>query len=189
MEESKTRSSKRYFVALLPPDKVAEEVTEIKQFFDRTYNSHGALKSPPHITLQPPFHWEAERLTVLTESLAEFTQWHYPIPITLSGFGAFPPRVIYVNVLKTPELMQVRASLFTYLTQKFESIATKADRRSFSPHMTVAFRDLKKHDFYDAWPQFQTRSLSREFTVSHLTLLVHDGRQWQVDRQFPFLAT
>ena len=179
-------SANLYFIALLPPVEVAEEVTEIKQFFARNYNSRAALKSPPHVTLQPPFAWEVDRLETLRESLAEFTQWQAPIPLILSGFGAFPPRVIYVNVFKTPELMQVQAALETFLHQRFASIANQPSRHAFSPHMTVAFRDLKKRDFHQAWPQFKERSSERKFTVSELTLLCHDGRHWNLDTQFPF---
>ena len=179
-------SAKLYFIALLPPVEVAEEVREIKQSFVRNYNSRAALKSPPHVTLQPPFSWETEEVETLKESLAEFTQLYAPIPLILSGFGAFPPRVIYVNVLKTPELMQVQSALVKFLHQRFASIAKQPSRHAFSPHMTVAFRDLKKRDFHQAWPQFKARSIDRKFTVPELTLLAHDGRQWNLDTQFPF---
>ena len=62
-------SANLYFIALLPPVEVAEEVTEIKQFFARNYNSRAALKSPPHVTLQPPFAWEVDRLETIGKPL------------------------------------------------------------------------------------------------------------------------
>ncbi|MDE5096246.1 MAG: 2'-5' RNA ligase family protein, partial [Trichodesmium sp. St11_bin5] len=57
------------FVALVPPENIQNQVTEIKEYFSRNYNSSHALKSVPHITLQPPFKWPTENLTLLQESL------------------------------------------------------------------------------------------------------------------------
>jgi hypothetical protein len=53
--------------------------------------------------------------------------------------------------------------------------------------MTVAFRDLTKQNFRTAWSEFQHRPLEFEFTASELTLLIHDGRGWNVSASFPFL--
>jgi 2'-5' RNA ligase len=57
--------------------------------------------------------------------------------------------------------------------------------RPFAPHMTVAFKDLTKQNFRAAWPEFQRRELEFKFTASQLTLLIHDGRQWNVNAEFP----
>ncbi|MFN6233029.1 MAG: 2'-5' RNA ligase family protein, partial [Microcystis sp.] len=46
-----------FFIALLPPPEVQEIATKIKVEFAEIYNSRAALKSPPHVTLQPPFRW------------------------------------------------------------------------------------------------------------------------------------
>jgi len=37
------------------------------------------------------------------------------VPVTLNGFGAFPPRVIYINVLKTQELLTLQTDLMAHL--------------------------------------------------------------------------
>ncbi len=58
--------------------------------------------------------------------------------------------------------------------------------RAFSPHMTVAFRDLTRQNFKAAWQEFQQRQLQFEFTATQLTLLIHDGKRWNVSAEFPF---
>ncbi len=93
-------SKHRFFIAVLPPEDIQDYVTEVKQVFAERYNSRAALKSPPHITLQPPFERLTEELPKLSRVLSEFAGQQPPVPITLSGFGAFVPRVVYVNVLK-----------------------------------------------------------------------------------------
>ncbi|MGK7915884.1 MAG: hypothetical protein AB4038_10100 [Prochloraceae cyanobacterium] len=39
-----------FFIALLPPEEIQQNVTKIQQHFAQVYSSRAALKSPPHIT-------------------------------------------------------------------------------------------------------------------------------------------
>lgn len=181
------KTKNRFFVALLPPQEIQDYVTEIKQHFASVYASCGALKSPSHITLQPPFEWSVEAVPSLEESLKTFALRHSPIPIILSGFGAFPPRVIYINVIKTPELMALQADLRAYLEENL-GIVDLSQKRSFAPHMTIAFRDLTRHKFYASWPEYQHRTLDFKFTASHLTLLIYTGQRWNIHSSLPFLS-
>ncbi|MDB9512399.1 2'-5' RNA ligase family protein [Kamptonema animale CS-326] len=176
----------RYFIALLPPQEIQEQITEIKQYFAKKYASSGALKSPPHITLQPPFKWVTEEIGKVEECLEKFAIARHPIPITLSGFAAFPPRVIYANPLKIPELLDIQKDLMADLETTLGIIDPVSKSRSFTPHLTVAFRDLTKENFKAAWLEFERRSLNFEFTASQLTLLIHDGERWNISREFPF---
>ncbi|MGB3239319.1 MAG: 2'-5' RNA ligase family protein [Geitlerinemataceae cyanobacterium] len=178
-------ASNLYFIALLPPMEIAEEVTQIKRDFANNHGSCAALKSPPHVTLQPPFERSNEEVELLKVCLQEFVGGYAPVPITLSGFGAFPPRVIYVDVVKTPELMALQSGLAAYLEANVAWVDPRNRSRPFSPHMTVAFRDLKREAFQRAWSEFEDRSLYFEFTASYLTLLSHNGQRWEIETEFP----
>ena len=181
-------SKQRFFIALVPPPDIQQHITEIKLYFAEHYNSRGALNSPPHITLQPPFEWLAEDVPKLEESLNQFSANRLSIPVTLSGFAAFAPRVIYVDVVKSPELLQIHKDLMSYLEANFAIVDRVSQTRPFVPHMTVAFRDLTKENFQTAWLEFAGRSLHFEFTASALTLLLHDGSRWNISNQFPLSA-
>ena len=176
-------SKSRFFIALLPPSEIQGYVKEIQQYFGDRYASHGVQKSPPHITLQPPFEWLPEQAPVLEECLSTFTH-HRSVPVTLNGFGAFPPRVIYINVLKTQELLTLQTDLMTHL-DLLGIVDQVSKTRPFSPHMTVAFRDLTRQNFKAAWSEFQQRQLHFDFTSSYLTLLLHDGKRWNARAEFP----
>lgn len=178
--------SNLYFIALLPPQEIQDEITKIKHDFADNYDSSAALKSPPHITLHPPFKWFDADLPPLEQSLQEFVRGYMPIPIRLSGFAAFPPRVIYVDVIQTPELMQLYRGLQRHLATAFDLVDSQSQFRSFIPHVTVAFRDLTKAAFQEAWMQYKTRSIAFEFTTPTLTLLKHDSQRWQIAIEFPF---
>ncbi|MDJ0702428.1 MAG: 2'-5' RNA ligase family protein [Leptolyngbyaceae cyanobacterium MO_188.B28] len=183
---SKANSRYRFFIALLPPSEMQDKANEIKQYFSDRYHSRAAQKSPPHITLQPPFEWPAATVADLQTSLMSFAMGHSAIPIALSGFGSFPPRVIYINVLKTPELMALQQALAVHMEAELDIVDRRSQHRSFAPHMTVAFRDLKPRAFKQAWLEFETRSLQFQFMADQLTLLIHTGQRWTVSQVFPF---
>lgn len=175
-----------FFVALLPPQPIQEYVTEIKHDIAERYDSRHALKSPPHITLQPPFKWMPNRFDNLQHSLASFAQSQPPMSITLDGFSAFPPRVIYINVARTPPLLTLHRALIEHLEATVGLVDPKEKSRPYAPHMTVAFRDLTKQNFKLAWNELKEKSLHFEFTAANLTLLVHTGQRWEVYKEFPF---
>ncbi|HAA30582.1 MAG TPA: 2'-5' RNA ligase [Cyanobacteria bacterium UBA8553] len=178
-------SKRRFFIALLPPEEIQDYAKEIQQYFEQKYDSRRALRSPPHITLQPPFEWQLDSLSVLEESLSRFVCDRSSIPITLSGFSTFAPRVIYINVLKTPELLTLQADLMAYLEASLEIVDATSKHRPFAPHMTVASGDLKRQNFNFAWREFQHRPLQFEFTAVNLTLLIYNGQCWNVHSEFP----
>lgn len=175
-----------FFIALLPPKAIQQYATEVKSHFGEYYASRHAFKSPPHITLQPPFRWRHDRFAALSESIETFAQSQVPIPITLDGFGAFPPRVIYINVDRTYTLLTLHQRLIEHLETSIALVDPQEKSRPYAPHMTVAFRDLTKQNFKLAWQEFKDRSLHFEFIASALTLLKHDGQQWQIHSEFPF---
>ncbi|MGB3266805.1 MAG: 2'-5' RNA ligase family protein [Microcoleus sp.] len=181
-------SKQRFFIALVPPPDIEQQITEIKQYFAEHYNSRGALKSPPHITLQPPFEWEAADVAKLEESLKSFAANRLAIPITMSGFAAFAPRVIYADVVKSPELLEIQKDLMSYVRENLGIVNSASQTRPFIPHMTVAFRDLTQENFQTAWLEFSGRELLFEFTAAALTLLLHDGSRWNISKQFPLRA-
>ncbi len=178
----------RFFIALLPPQDIQDYANEIKQYFADNYASCGAQKSPPHITLQPPFEWADANISLLEASVREFASEQKSIPITLSGFAAFPPRVIYIDVVRSQELLTLQANLMADAESKLGIVDEVSKTRPFAPHMTVAFRDLTKQNFKAAWPEFEKRQLYFEFMADKLTLLLHDGKRWNIKSEFNFCS-
>jgi 2'-5' RNA ligase len=183
-----SQATQRFFIALLPPHSVQQLANKIKQHFAEIYQSRAAQKSPPHITLQPPFDWQTEDLPRLTQHLEEFAQSQPPIPLILDGFGAFKPRVIIIKVIHTPELFAVQKNLSDFLEPALGIIHEPSKSRTFSPHLTVAYRDLTKPNFYQAWSEFENQPFFFEFIVPQLTLLVHNGECWEISKEFPLLG-
>lgn len=174
----------RYFIGLLPPDQIQAVVNQIKEDFVHHYASRKAQNSPPHITLQPPFEWHPEQLPSLETVLDTFARCHPPLTLQLSGFGAFAPRVIYIQVVNTPELTLLHQALTVYLQAL--GVPPAAKYRPYKPHMTVAFRDLSKQNFRRSWAQYQHRPFEAQFIATGLTLLSHNGQRWEAKTEFAF---
>ncbi|MFN4279866.1 2'-5' RNA ligase family protein [Thermosynechococcus sp.] len=173
---------RHYFIALLPNAEIQDQVTRLKQYCCDRYQSQAALRSPPHVTLYPPFWWSDEEVEELEKALEAFALQASPVELILDGFAAFPPRVIYIHVVATPALQALQRQLVKAVATPLNLPPTQ--RHPFTPHMTIAFRDLTKENFHHAWAEFQKQSFAARCWVSHLTLLVHNGRRWQVHREF-----
>ncbi|MGB3695496.1 MAG: 2'-5' RNA ligase family protein [Spirulinaceae cyanobacterium] len=182
-----SESQHRFFIALLPSVEVQDYANQVKQQFVEVYNSRAAQNSPPHITLQPPFLWQKENLPPLEKSLQEFAQNQFPIPITFSGFGAFSPRVIYLNVSKTPELLQIKQELEIHLQNNLGIVHKEPKNRQFTPHLTVVSRGLSKENFSLAWQEYKNKELYLKCTIAQLTLLIYNGKNWEIKKEFSLL--
>lgn len=172
-----------YFIALLPPDKIREEVTAFKQYAATNFDSKHALRSPPHITLIPPFRWPQDQQARLLDFLTRFPYQTSPFGLSLRHFDCFAPRVIFVDVIAEPKLFQLQAELATALADEL-NIRHKGPH-GFHPHLTIAFRDLKAEVFPKAWAYFSTQSYESFFEVNALALLRHTVAGWQLDQTFP----
>lgn len=177
-----------YFIALLPPQEIQDYANQVKQYFADKYDSKHAQKSPPHITLQPPFEWDSDKLTNLEVCLHNFANAQDSIPIILDGYNAFVPHVIYIDVVQTPELMNLQDYLMAYLENHLGIVDKVGKKRGFTPHMTVAFKDLKRSKFKAAWMEFENQELHFEFNARKLTLLKHENKIWNITKEFEFVS-
>lgn len=172
---------------MLPDSVLQDRVTDIKLELKRDFGCKQALKSPPHITVFPPFRWDPNRLDAFA-CLSEFCDRHSSFEVSLNGFGSFPPRVIYVKPEMSDSLQLFHQELQAYLSEHLELLDPMVAKRGFTPHMTVANRDLKRDRFSDAWAKYEQRSLEATFQANQLTLLKHDGQRWQIAQEWPFGA-
>lgn len=174
-------TEKVYFIAILPNQILQDEVTEFKQYAAENFNTKRALTSPPHITIQPPFKWNEHNLHPIRVTLKKVCKSHSPFEISLKNFNNFPPRVVFVDV----ELSDNLNWLHQNLQSQMKSQHRLEDRfDGFRPHMTVAFKDLKKKVFPDAWKYFSKLKYEKTFLVNKLTLLVHNGKNWEMLEEF-----
>lgn len=181
-------SENLYFIAIVPPEPIYGEALALKNQFKDQYNSKAALNSPPHITLHMPFKWKESKEAELASSLETFAVKQKSFELKLTGFGAFEPRVIFIDVRKDEMLTDLQKRLKRFC--KTELNLFNADYKEFAyhPHLTLAFRDLKKPEFYKAWEEFKERKFEATVNVVSITLLKHDGKEWKEFKNLSLFA-
>jgi 2'-5' RNA ligase len=165
----------KYFIAIVPPEPIAGEIYKIKEYVRDQYNSKGSLNSPTHITLHMPFEWENEEKLVNTLQEVRFD----PFEIELCDFGCFEPRVIFVSVKESKDLHSLQQKVTSTCRRELNILNAQYRDHPFHPHVTIAFRDLKKPMFEAAWNEFKNRKYSATFECSRLSLMKHDGKFWR----------
>lgn len=179
-------SKAKFFVALIPPEPLAGEIMAWKEEFNARFNSKAALRSPAHLTLHMPFEWPEKRNQELLSVFGQTAKATAPFQIQLKGFGAFPPRVIYVAVTPSQELSTFQQAVNEQARKQLYLLHPTHNDRGFHPHLTVAFRDLRKIDFPTAWDLVVDAAFDKTWTANELALLRHDGKCWQVWERLPF---
>jgi 2'-5' RNA ligase len=90
-----------YFIAIVPPDEIACEVTKWKEYMRDHFASERALRSPAHITLFAPFFLSQKDEKALVDCVTETAKKFNPFRLDLNEFKAFKPRVIYIDVMES----------------------------------------------------------------------------------------
>ncbi|HXB40835.1 MAG TPA: RNA 2',3'-cyclic phosphodiesterase [Bacteroidia bacterium] len=175
----------KYFLAIVLPEPLQQEVMVLKEYVKEHFNSKAALRSPAHITLHMPFEWKSEKEETLIETLQKF-KFKETFQIELKNFSCFEPRVVYVDVIKNETLNQLQKELVKHVRLNLNLLNEAQNMRGFHPHATIAFRDLNKNRFNQAWEHFKHQTYNGAFTAGNLHLLKHSPGKWEVYREFPF---
>ncbi|ASK30865.1 RNA 2',3'-cyclic phosphodiesterase [Chryseobacterium sp. T16E-39] len=161
---------KLYFIAIYPPQHIIDEVRTFKLDLANNYNNSKALKNDAHITLFPPFSREPERESDITDAFGRINTDLAPFEIELNGFGSFPnPKspVLFVHPENNEQLMD----LHDRVKQQFNFI-----KYSFTPHMTIGYRDLSYENYLKAWEVYKNKVYKTKFIVDRILVLRYDGK-------------
>ena len=180
------KDSSLYFIAITPTSEISEKITAFKKYFADSHNSKGALKSPPHITLHMPFWWKNKREEELTDFLKNFAIKQDPFEVELKNFGAFPKKVIFVDVVKNEALTDLYKNLTREIRSNLKIMNESYKNRGYTPHITIAYKDLKPQAFTAAWPEFKDRIFDHSFIVDNIILLKHNTKFWEIFDEFNF---
>jgi len=133
-----------------------------------------------------PFKWNEKKESELAATLGDFIKTRDPIEVKLDGYSSFPPRVVFINVVMSEPLKKMQHDLQHYCKVELNLFNANYKELPFHPHITIAFRDLKKPNYEKAWEEFRNKSFQGEFLSDTLTLLKHDGKLWQRHIELPF---
>lgn len=175
-------SKNLYFIALLPPQEIREELSQLQLEIKEKYKSSHALKLPAHITFLPPVWLKNDQEQLFFDTIKFITDRTVPFPVELKNYGRFGQRVIFINVLNHDLIKELHQKLITSLNSLIPGRVG-----NLHPHVTLARRDLSRQNFGKAWKEFENRSYSAEFKATSLTVFRHNGKTWDTNRIFSFL--
>lgn len=167
----------------MPDEPLQSKLMDLKQWVFKESGSKGALRSPAHITLHMPFKWKPEKEVLLTAGLENLASSFSGFSVSLLNYNCFEPRVVYVDVEKNEELVNLRNEVIS-LSRKTWKLNLPKDLRGFNPHITIGFRDLKKPQFYKVWERLREMNFSANFSATSIVLLKHNGKTWDVYKKF-----
>lgn len=176
-------NSELYFFAILFNDELNKKVRDVQLIFKERFESQRQLKIPPHITLIPPFRAAKEEIESITNSLLNFSFEPKLIEVQLEDFGFFEPRVCYIAVKHTEELSLLHKELHRFLNVE-TGFTSGYDYSKFTPHVTLANRDLTTDNFYKAKEFLQNEQFSENLQISSISLMKHVNGLWQKEHEF-----
>ena len=166
-----------FFIGITPPHPIEEEIHRLKTQLCQKYKTKGSLRSKAHITLQMPFTLPSKKEKQLINDLTKLLNNKTPFEVLLNGYGKFEPRVVYVNVQGNDNLSAIHQAFAKHM-RNYQIFNSTHKNNGFNPHITVAFRDLKKPVFYEIWEQLKNEPFSRSFLADRITLFKHNGKDW-----------
>jgi 2'-5' RNA ligase len=175
-----------YFIALIPPEDVDAEITNIKQQIANIYNSRKALKVVPHITLKAPFKVSAENSAMVLRWFNNLQLSSSAFNVTLDGFNAFENKnnpVLFINPLLSNDLKMLQKEVMELFVGTFPQVRLSTHEHDFKPHITIAYRDLEYSRFVEAWAQYKTKPYNVTFKADSIYLLRHNGTSWEISAQ------
>jgi len=169
-----------YFVALIPQGEVKVQINHVKHQTGGRFGCRQALKSPPHITIIPPFRLQPERV----EEMLEAVRGNFEAPVNLSvsfnGLGAFENRTIYLDIVAD-------SGINSYDLVAKNLVATKPDlfpnvrfHDTFHPHITLANRDIPPGDFLEMMDYLKKKTLPESCNELSLEILHLDRGKWMI---------
>lgn len=173
----------RYFLAIVLPQPYLDEVEKIKQQLFTEFGLKGGMRSPSHITLHMPFELQSKNEPELINVLKNI-KLDSPFEIECDGFGAFDERVIFINVYNCKELLALHKNCVKQLAKSFNFENELNNLRGFHPHITIAYRDLKKHQFVSVRSYLSGFNPNFKFFASEFSILKLNST-YEVLNSFP----
>ncbi|SFO33946.1 2'-5' RNA ligase [Algoriphagus ornithinivorans] len=177
------KNMQKYFLAILPPQEFLEKVEELKLHLREKFNVKYALKSPAHVTVKMPFSYDEHKEEKLASMLQDFCSNKSTFGMRVKGVDTFGKRVIFLDIKAEQDLYTFQSDLKKFLKTQVH-LPDELSDRNYHPHMTVAFKDLKRQIFEAVFQEVKEAKLESEFQVSELTLLKRLDGKWSPHMNF-----
>ncbi len=175
------------FIGIKVPEPFSLEIRKFQAEIEVKEKINKALRIPVHITLIPPFYTGEDDLLDLAHCLSRARQDYLPMRIEARNFGVFLPRVVFVDVVRSPELVFLQNDLQERL-QEDAFIEAEKQYREYRPHITIASKSLTKKLFAKAWEKFSYMHYDASWVAEEFIRYQHIDGIWVEKESYPFLS-
>ena len=175
-------------LAILPPDPVFSHARQEQERISKTWGPHHALRTPPHVTVIPPLALETSELRLLNAIVEVIAPAIKSFPVALNGYGAFKPRVIFIQPEVSEPLMELYKICYQAVRSKLPHTLDQYPDKPFHPHITLAHKDVSRTQFEKMWEYYSMHEYHASFMVDHYSVLRHENEGWKVEKEFQFIA-
>lgn len=128
-----------YFLAVLFPHRLEEEIRNFKQDFADNFNAPAALKPPGHITMAETFRADHRMIRQYLPSLKNLFASFSPFECRNRNFGSFPKHTIFAAIENPEPLTKIRQEL--YFQRKHSNLLNQQaiPSQHMHPHATIAY--------------------------------------------------
>lgn len=183
-QQKKFFPQQTHFVGVLLPEGIAGSLENCREYMRERYGCKSGQRTPLHVTLIPPFKFDdsySERDladAVYDAENTAHTENVLPFEVNVSGFGAFTERTVYAHVEDDERWAKLRNIVYEKLNTSFPQMIRR-DTRPFTPHITIANRDIPSGAVAEALQFFSGMNFSEKFTASEVTLFRRVNGLWQ----------
>lgn len=175
----------KYFLAIIPGEPLFGEVHQLKLDIKDKFGAKYSLKSPPHITLKMPFVYNEAKEEILTGKLRGFLDGILPFGLAVRGTKTFGDRVVYLDVQSNGDLTGMQVRLKSFCKTELKLVDELSDR-NYHPHMTVAFKDIKKSEFENIVNYVREQAIEGCIKVESIFLLKKNAGDWELYNELNF---
>jgi 2'-5' RNA ligase len=172
---------KKYSIVTYLNDESSKKVREIQQKLFELTGSRACLDEwEPHTTVGSGIWVTEEELAEVEKTFTQLAKETKPFSVTVSGFGgltdrkggegeATTPYVLWIDIVVGDELKNLAGMIEEEVTSKYKLWYKMPV--PYTPHVTVAFRDLNKEGYEKGREYLKELNFEDEIIISHIALV------------------
>ena len=175
-------------IAILVPEPIRSQVLAEQQHIADTWGPKHALRTPPHLTIIPPLTVDDNTDVVIRDIAVTIAQRTSLFNLKLHGYGAFKPRVVFIQPENSDALQDLYTQWRTLLERGTPHLLRKYPDRPYHPHLTLAHRDVTPEQFHPMWDHYKGKSFDAGFDVTGVWILHNTRSGWEPETEYQFSA-
>ena len=172
-----------HFIGVLIPEDIRATLEDCRRYMNEAYGCKSGYGTPIHVTLVPPFHlpeeFSTKDLAMAIEKEVILARSELKFDGHIENFDAFGDRTIFAKVIPNENWTKLRDKVLEAVLKAAPG-CTKKDKRPFTPHLTVANRDIPSGASVAALQVMNELNLVEDFPVDNVAIFERRGGKWNV---------